>query len=134
VSGHYRITLADAMAAHTRALVSGGGLDGVLDLHGLQSAIARPYSGYYRPIASKAAALMQSVATNHPFVEGNKRTSVLLVDLLLDRSGYRLVPANDREDLNQAIEHLVADCVVRDHWPVERIAEWFAPRIQRKER
>lgn len=75
---------------------------------------------------------MQSAATNHGFIEGNKRTSGLLVDLLLDRSGYRLVP-DDGEDLNQAIEDPVVECVVRDHWPVVRIARSFAARIARKE-
>lgn len=125
---HYRVTLADAYAAHERALQSGG-LAGLRDLHSLSSALARPYSGYYRPIAAKAAALVHSIATNHAFVDGNKRTSVLLVELLLDKSGYRLEPA-EGEDINHAIERLVADHVVEGRWPIERIEEWFASRIR----
>jgi death-on-curing protein len=121
---HYRITLADAIAAHERAL-STGGLSGLGDLNSLQSAIARPYSGYYRPIARKAAALMQSVATNHPFADGNKRTSILLVDLLLSRSSYRLEPLPG-EDINRLVEDFVVDCVVpldgRAHRRVVRAA------------
>lgn len=77
---HYRVTLADAIAAQERALRSGG-LSGLRDLHSLRSAIERPYSGYYRPIAGKAAALMQSVATNHAFIDGNKRTSMAISGL-----------------------------------------------------
>jgi hypothetical protein len=62
---------------------------------------------------------MQSIATNHAFVDGNKRTSIILVNLMLDRSGYRLEPADDQEDLNRAIEDFVVECVVegraKDH-------------------
>jgi death-on-curing protein len=86
---HYRITLGDVLSAHARALLTGG-RPGIHDLDALLSAIGRPYTGYYRPIARKAAALMQSIATNHSFNDGNKRTSIILLNLLLDRSGYRL--------------------------------------------
>ena len=53
----------------------------------IESAITRPYTGYYRPIAQKAAALLQSLATNHGFVDGNKRTAVFAMNLLLGESG-----------------------------------------------
>lgn len=127
---HYVVTLADAIAAHERALLTGGRA-GIGNLNALLSAIGRPYTGYYRPIASKAAALLQSVATNHGFIDGNKRTSLILLNLLLDRSGYRLEPVDEREDLNRALEDFIADCVVGGHWPVEQIAEWLKVRIRR---
>jgi prophage maintenance system killer protein len=72
---------------------------------------------------------MQSVATNHPFVDGNKRTSILLVELLLSQSGYRLEPLPGEDD-NRLVEDFVADCVVGGHWPIERIAEWFKERLR----
>ena len=68
-SRHYRVTLGDVLESHYRALEFGG-LDGVRDLGLVESAIARPYSGYYRSINAKAAALIHSLAKNHGFPTG----------------------------------------------------------------
>jgi death-on-curing protein len=65
--------------AHERALTFGG-LPGIRDLGAVQSAIARPYTGYYRKIEEKAAAIVESVAAGHCFTDGNKRTSLYLFD------------------------------------------------------
>jgi death-on-curing protein len=127
---HYRISLADALSAHERALRSGG-RPGLQSLDSLLSAIGRPYTGYYRSIVRKAAALLQSVATNHAFYDGNKRTSIILLDLLLDRSGYRLEAIDAAEDLEQAIEDFVVDRVVKEKCSVEAIVEWLALRIHK---
>jgi death-on-curing protein len=127
---HYRITLADALSAHERALLSGG-RPGIHDLDALLSAIGRPYTGYYRSIASKAAALLQSVATNHAFNDGNKRTSIILMDLLLDRSGYRLEPIDMAEDLESALEDYVVERVVQNRASADAIAQWLGSRIVR---
>jgi death-on-curing protein len=81
--------LADALSAHERALRFGG-LPGIRDLGLIESAVSRPFTGYYRSIESKAAALVQSMSGNHGFIDGNKRTTVILADTLLARSGYRL--------------------------------------------
>ena len=96
----------------------------------VESAIARPYSGYHRPIAQKAAALIQSVATNHGFADGNKRTAIILTDLLLDRSGYQLVPINAREDIVAAVEELVL-AVVNGCMTFDEIVVWLRARIQK---
>ncbi|MFT3973459.1 MAG: Fic family protein [Amaricoccus sp.] len=68
--------------------MSYGGLDGVGSLHLIESALARAYSGYHRPIADRAAAVLHSMVGNHGFVDGNKRTAWLLVEILISRSGY----------------------------------------------
>ena len=125
---HYRVTLADALSAHDRALLTGG-RPGIHDLDALLSAIGRPYTGYYHSIARKAAALLQSIATNHSFNDGNKRTSIILLDLLLDRSGYRLDPIDTAENIESALENFVVERVVKDRASAEIIADWLAPRI-----
>ena len=83
---HYVITLADVIAAHDEAL-SYGGVEGIVSLGLIQSAIARPYSGYHRPIYRKAAALLHSLVQNHGFADGNKRTALITTLLMIDRSG-----------------------------------------------
>jgi death on curing protein len=97
------LTLVDAFTAHDEASTHGG-RGGVNSLHLIQSAFARPYSGYHPSIASKAAATLHSIVGNHGFVDGNKRTAWLLVEVLIDRSGYFL----DIPD-NEAIDDLVVD-------------------------
>lgn len=59
---HYQITLGDAINAHQEALTFGPNKGvGILNLTLIQSAIGRPYTGYYRFIHQKAAALVQSL-------------------------------------------------------------------------
>ena len=83
------MTLADALAAHDEALTFGG-RGGVASLHLIESAIGRPYSGYHRHISEKTAALLHSMVANRGFVDGNKRTAWLQVEVLMARSGYVL--------------------------------------------
>lgn len=122
---HYRLTLADALTAHDEALVYGGRA-GISSLHLIESALARPYSGYHRPISRKTAAVLHSMVGNHGFVDGNKRTAWLLVEILIDRSGYVLkIPDDERID---DLVVSVADGQVDFDW----IVEWFATRLVRK--
>ena len=56
----------------------------------LESALARPQSGYYTDLAQEAAALWESLSQNHPFVDGNKRVAVTTMAAFLRINGYRL--------------------------------------------
>ena len=94
----------------------------------IQSAIGRPYTGYYRTIHQKAAALAESLARNHGFVDANKRTAFLIVDLFLHRSGYELQGL--QSDRDSELEELILQ-VVEDRLPLARIAAWFRQRLAR---
>ena len=95
----------------------------------LQSAIGRPYTGYYPKIWQKAGAVAQSVAGNHGFTDGNKRTALLLILLLLDQSGYWLEPL-DGENIQTAITDLLVR-VAEHQMEIDEITEWFCLRIIR---
>ena len=123
---HYRVTLGDVFEAHEQALRLFGGLDGVRDLTLIESAIARPYSKYYPSLHSKAAALLQSLAKNHGFIDGNKRVALLAVTTLLDRSGAHLIGETVVLDL----ENLIL-AVVENEVSLEGATAWFKARIQR---
>lgn len=101
-------------------------MPGVQDLNLVLSAIGRPYSGYHRPIYRKAATLVQSLAGNHGFVDGNKRTAFITVHLLLANSGYRL--DGPESDPDVALEDFIVH-MVRDRLQLEEIAAWFRERI-----
>ncbi len=106
-----------------------GGLDGVRDLTVIESGIARPYVGFRRRIWEKAAALLQSIAQNHGFVDGNKRTALLVLNVFLERSGYRLTPLG-REDLSDAAETVVLE-LVEHRIDLEALTAWIRQRLVR---
>ncbi|MHA7877048.1 type II toxin-antitoxin system death-on-curing family toxin [Roseivivax sp.] len=102
------------------------GRPGIASLHLIESALARPYSGYHRRIEAKAAALLHSFVGNHGFVDGNKRTAWLLVELFIERSGYRLAIPDDAP-----IDDLVV-AVAEGALGVEDLKLWFGTRLERK--
>lgn len=116
------MTLADAIAAHDEAILYGG-RDGISSLHLIESALARPYSGYHRSIFRKSAALLQSMVGNHGFVDANKRTAWLLVELLIVRSGYRLNIPDD-----EPIDDLVV-ATASGEKSFDELVAWFAERL-----
>jgi death-on-curing protein len=64
-------SLDDVLSAHARLLVLFGGAQGIRDRGALEAALARPRSGYYRDVIEEAAALLESLSQNHPFIDGN---------------------------------------------------------------
>lgn len=82
------ITLQNVLIIHEKLIEEFGGSTGVRDINLLESALARPFSGFgdvefYPTPAQKAAALVESVVVNHPFIDGNKRTGYVLMRLML---------------------------------------------------
>ena len=122
---HYRVTRRDVQEAHAEALTLGG-VDGVVNEHAILSAIGRPYSGYYRSIHLKAAALTHSLVCNHGFTDGNKRTALLIVTLVIDRSGYKL-RLRRKEDFDAFIVE-IAD----GKRTFEQCAHWFKLRLVKR--
>ena len=106
-----------------------GGLAGIPNIGLVHSALERPYSGYYRPITRKAAALVESMASNHGFADGNKRTTIILTHLLLSKSGYILKPLDGDHSLEVAMEELVLS-VVRHQMDFNQIVGWFIERLE----
>ncbi len=67
-----------------------GGMHGLRDAGALEAALFRPQTGYYDDLISEAAALFESLAMNHPFVDGSKRVAFAGADVFLRINGYRL--------------------------------------------
>lgn len=72
-----------------------GGTAALRDRNLLESAAARPDASVfgedaYPTIAEKAAALLHSLARNHPFVDGNKRTATLAMMTFLELNNVRI--------------------------------------------
>lgn len=80
-------------AVHEEQLAEHGGGIGLRDTGMLESALARPLqlAAYGDPdIAALAAAYGFGLAKNHPFVDGNKRTAFVAVELFLELNGWQL--------------------------------------------
>ena len=89
-------TVFEVLAAHARLIELFGGAEGVRDQAALEAALGRPQSGYYRDVIEEAAALLESLSQNHPFIDGNKRTAVAVTGAFLRVNGFRL----DFDDLD----------------------------------
>ena len=83
-------TVDEVIAVHAQLIARFGGALGIRDRGALESALARPQSGYYTDLIQEAAALWESLSQNHPFVDGNKRVAVTTMAAFLRVNGYRL--------------------------------------------
>jgi death-on-curing protein len=75
------LSATQVLFVHSRLIDTTGGAHGIRDLGLLQSAVSRPKATFggkdlYPDIFHKAAALMESLVKNHPFIDGNKRTAI----------------------------------------------------------
>lgn len=94
------ITKEEVLLIHSEVIKLYGGANGIRDVNGLESAIARPYQTYdsldlYPSVYEKAAAIGESIIMNHPFIDGNKRTGYVLVETILRLSGNKIISTDD---------------------------------------
>ena len=81
-------TIEEVIAMHNALISAFGGSLGILDEGALASALMRPQLGYYDGLIQEAAALMESLANNHAFVDGNKRVAFFVTDTFLRMNGH----------------------------------------------
>lgn len=84
------LTVAEVYLMQHRLIDLFGGLHGVRDRSAVEAAVFRPQIGYYNSIEEEAAALMESLAKNHGFLDGNKRIAFAAADVFLRRNGFFL--------------------------------------------
>lgn len=97
------LTLTEVLTMHTVLMQRYGGATGIRDMGALEAALYRPQSGYYENIIQEAAALLESLAINHPFIDGNKRIAFAAMDVFLRINGYCLNQKPD-EIYNQMMQ------------------------------
>src|SRR3989442_9940075 len=82
------LTVAEVYLMQHRLIEMFGGVHGVRDKGAVEAAVFRPQTGYYNSIEEEAAALMESLANNHGFLDGNKRIAFTAADVFLRRNGF----------------------------------------------
>ena len=95
-------TIHEVIAIHDELIDLFGGSHGIRDEGALASAIMRPMMGYYDSLVQEAAALMESLANNHAFLDGNKRVAIATADVFLQMNGWTI----DCDDL-EAYAHFM---------------------------
>src|SRR5205807_4305106 len=113
------LTLEEVLDLHRLVLEQSGGLGGVRDIGGLDSALAQPQMAFggqelYPSLAEKAAALGFSLVCNHPFVDGNKRVGHAAMETFLILNGWELAAGVDEQE--QVILALAAGTLKREEF------------------
>ena len=117
------LTPEQVLFIHARLITETGGEHGVRDLGLLSSAVARPQAAFdgdelYPNLYHKAAALMDSLINNHPFVDGNKRTGVIAAVMFLRINGQNISAPN------KEVESFALS-IASGNQSVETIAQWL---------
>lgn len=89
------VTADDVIALHAHVIEKSGGLDGLRDRNILESAVSAPLQSFggkelFPTDLEKIARIGFGLATNHAFLDGNKRIGAMVVQLLLKWNGYVL--------------------------------------------
>lgn len=122
------IDLEVVLAIHDEQLAEHGGQSGVRDRVLLESALARPQNQFAygdHSLARLAASYAFGISRNHPFLDGNKRTSLVVAELFLELNGLQLA-ATDAESVSTFLQ-LAAGDLTQD-----ALAEWIREHSRRQ--
>lgn len=123
------LTATMAVAIHDEQLLIHGGLSGIRDAALLESALDRPRNKWAyenAELPTLAAAYGYGLAKNHPFVDGNKRTSLLAIYTFLGINGIEFIV--DEAEAAAMIFALAAGEVSE-----ENLARWIKDKWPRSE-
>ncbi len=122
------ITLLQVQNIHELLIQQFGGGSGVRDMAALEAALARPYATFletdlYSTPIDKAAAVLESILINHPFVDGNKRTGYVLARLILLENSLDIYASQ-----NEKYEMVIA--VSKGEFRFDEIKQWLTAHIK----
>jgi death-on-curing protein len=122
------INLTVVLAIHDEQIAEHGGSSGVRDQGVLSSALDRPRNiAAYEPdgesdLARLAAAYGYGIVKNHPFIDGNKRTALVVTETFLNLNGLALL-ADDATCV--AVMEALAGGTMKE----EKFARWIRENI-----
>ena len=108
-NGRLHLTVEIALEIHSEAMAQFGGSEGLRDRALLESAIAAPQASFggaspFVDAVDVAAAYLFYLCSNHPFIDGNKRTALGACLIFLRLNGFTLAPdSEDWENLTIAV-------------------------------
>lgn len=118
------LTVQEVIETQTILIDEYGGLHGIRDRGLLESAVFRPRSGYYLDLFEEAAALLESLAGNQAFLDGNKRTAFVITDAFLRINGHYL-------HVETAAAHsFINDAIERKEFNFTAILSWLKAHVE----
>ena len=121
------IDIEDVLKIHEFLINKFGGSQGVRDGDLLKSAIGRPFQTFdkkdlYKSPFEKSAAIIESIVSNHPFIDGNKRVGYVLMRLFLMEQGLD-ISASQKEKYDFVI------AIASGNLPFEGIVSWINQHV-----
>ena len=117
------LTVAEVVAIHHYQIEEYGGESGLLNQSALESAVFRPQTGYYNDLSEEAAALLESLVNNHPFVDGNKPVGFAAAHTFLLMNGFDLDVSS-----KTAFEFLIK-AIAEGRFRFALLHQWLAARL-----
>ncbi|MFS4417911.1 type II toxin-antitoxin system death-on-curing family toxin [Maribacter sp. 2307ULW6-5] len=122
------IDLKQALSIHQVLIEKFGGADGLRDKGALEASLSRPYATFdkkelYPTPVEKAAAILESILINHPFVDGNKRSGYVLMRLTLMARGLDIEATQDDK-------YGFVIGITKGNLDIDQIKEWIAARLK----
>ena len=115
---HEYLTVAEVYRMLHRRMELFGGRHGLRDAGAIEAAGFRPQTGYYDSLEEEARALMESLAMNHGFADGDKRIAFTAADVFLRRNGFSIDAADDGHSF-------IEGSLARSQFRFARILEWI---------
>ena len=126
------LSTADILAIHDRVIEETGGMLGVREENLLQSIAHRPKTAFgdverFPDVFTKAAVYLESIATYHVFLDGNKRTALSSAAIFLHLNGFETsFPVENAERFMLA--------VAQRQRSLEEIVAWLKKHAKRSKK
>ena len=120
------LTVAEVLAIHADQIERYGGAHGVRDQGLLEAALYRPQTGYYADLIEEVAALWESLAQNHCFIDGNKRTAFAAMYTFLAINGLSF-----RADSEETYE-FIAELYSANQFRFEKLVAWLRVHVEKR--
>ena len=122
------ITVEEAVRIHGILIDRFGGTNGIRDRNLLESALSRPFQTFdkkdlYSSPVDKAAALIESIVINHPFIDGNKRFGYVAMRLILLVSGLDI-------DASEENKYLFVIGIAKGELKFNEICNWIKKNLK----
>jgi death-on-curing protein len=122
------LSVANVVELHEKIITATGGSCGLRDFGLLESAVIGCYQSFggvdlYPTVIHKAARIAYAICKNHPFIDGNKRTAITSMIVLLRMNGIAL-SYSQQELVLLALE------IANDNIEYEGIVGWISKHIE----
>lgn len=117
----------DTLTVHDISIARFGGTGGIRDEGLLDSALARPFASFgdcdaFPDDIAKACAMCHAIISNHPFVDGNKRTGAAVLGMVLRANGIDFAP--DHQEFYSTMMGVASSAT-----SLEELTAWIADSV-----